>query len=898
LGADLSFVMVNERLIEVTGYSRQELLTKNAMDLVLPEDRPKVSENRRKRVAGKPVERTYEFRIVTKQGRTVLVEASLDLLRQGNEVLGVQGIFRDVTQRWEAEQALRDREENYRQLFEGISDVVIVVSPEQQILAFNEVAAHHLEYTHLELLALNYRELCPVWDMETSERHLRHALEAGEARWESERIRKDGVVYPVEISARRIRYQDRPALILISRDITQRKDIEETLRSIAVGVSSSTGEEFFEYFVRHLAYALRADFVCLLELGADRHAIRLLAEYAGSAAAEGNTAALIGASCEHLFRDGVTCHPQDVRQVFPQDEFLEAVGGDGYVGAPLFDRAGEPLGALVAVSGTPIANPGSAKSLMSIYAARAGAELERSRAERALRASEERLRTMFEGIDDAMFVHDFEGRLLDCNAAACRRLGYTREELLHMRTFDIDTPGFSSNFRKRVETQLREGRLTCEGEHRARDGRVIPVDIHTSVIEYQGKQAVLAVIRDITERKHMEEENRQIQAQMLQAQKLESLGVLAGGIAHDFNNLLMGVLGNASLAMLDLPADSPARQTMIEIETAALRAGDLAKQMLAYSGRGKFLVQTLDLSELIMEMGNLVSASVPKKTVVQYRLAPNLSRIEADVAQMRQLVMNLVTNAADAIGDSTGTITVTTGGMDADRTYLQSTLLDDSLAEGPYVFLEVHDTGAGMDAETRRKIFDPFFSTKFLGRGLGLAAVLGIVRSHGGAIKVESEVGSGTTFRVLLPASQRLDSAGQPHSGGGVWRPNGAILVVDDEESVRVVAQRALERQGFRVLTANDGFEGLELFRNHLEEIALVLLDVTMPLMGGLEVFQEMRALRGDVRVLLSSGYSEQEATERFTGMELAGFIQKPYRAQELIAKVATAFEAGAAQRD
>jgi CheY-like chemotaxis protein len=297
------------------------------------------------------------------------------------------------------------------------------------------------------------------------------------------------------------------------------------------------------------------------------------------------------------------------------------------------------------------------------------------------------------------------------------------------------------------------------------------------------------------------------------------------------------------------------------------------------------MIGKIDLGRLVEEMGYLLKASLPKNVVVKYHLAPGLPIIEGDPTQLRQVVMNLITNAADAIGGTrSGIVTVNTSVIHAERAYLEGMLLDDALVPGNYVSLEVSDTGCGMTPETRAKIFDPFFTTKFTGRGLGLAAVLGIMRAHKGAIKVYSEPGRGSTFKILLPALE-----GEPDTIRGLratalaWRGAGTILVVDDEETVRNVTKRILERAGFEVRLASNGVEALEIFALHQAEIRAVLLDVTMPRMGGEETFRRLRQLAPAVRVLLSSGYSEQEAMSRFAGKGLAGFVAKPFRPQGLL---------------
>jgi PAS domain S-box-containing protein len=384
-------------------------------------------------------------------------------------------------------------------------------------------------------------------------------------------------------------------------------------------------------------------------------------------------------------------------------------------------------------------------------------------------------------------------------------------------------------------------------------------------------------ISDITESRRME-------TKLVETAKLESLGVLAGGIAHDFNNLLTGILGNASLARLELPPSSLGQPMLDQIEIAARRAADLCKQMLAYAGKGRFVVQRLDVNKLIEDTTHLLQISIAKNCVLRFNLATHLPAIRGDATQLRQVIMNLVINASEAIGARSGSLALTTGIARVDQEYLKGFRPDASPPPGDYVFIEVSDNGCGMDATTLSKIFDPFFTTKFTGRGLGLAAVLGIVRGHKGGLKVYSEPGKGTTFKLFFPivSGQAQDSL-NPYSETVSFKGAGTVLVVDDEETVRTVAARMLERLGFSVMLANDGREGMETFRANPTRFSLILLDLTMPHLDGEETFRQMRMLNPNVRVILTSGFNQQEAVNRFTGKGLAGFIQKPFELGSLI---------------
>ena len=504
---------------------------------------------------------------------------------------------------------------------------------------------------------------------------------------------------------------------------------------------------------------------------------------------------------------------------------------------------------------------------------------------------------LLEVVPDAMVVADADGRIVLINTQALQLFGYDRDELLGQRVEALVPEALReqhavlrADFHAHPRMRPMAGGVDLVAQRK--DGSRFFAQISLRPLATGNGDLVIAAVRETTERRRAEETQRQLQAQLQQRQKLESLGVLAGGIAHDFNNILTAILGNASLALVEMPPESTARVLVKEIERASQRAAELIRQMLAYSGKGHFVIQPLSLSRVVEETASLLQAVISKKSVLRFDFFPNLPRISADATQIRQVVMNLITNASDAIGDRSGIITLRTGMLHADHDYLMTTHLFEELPEGDYIYLEVSDTGSGMDESTKARIFDPFFSTKFTGRGLGLAAVQGIVRGHHGAIKVYSEVSRGTTFKILFPVYD-LKENGQDVVEPSLeqWRGAGTILVVDDEESGRTLLRSILVRQGFEVLEAKDGRDALAVFRQHQADIRAVLLDLTMPHLGGQEAFRELRRIRSDVRVVLMSGYSEQEVTSLFSGKGIAGFVQKPFRVSDLMTVVRQSLE-------
>ncbi|MBM4067931.1 MAG: PAS domain S-box protein [Planctomycetes bacterium] len=494
----------------------------------------------------------------------------------------------------------------------------------------------------------------------------------------------------------------------------------------------------------------------------------------------------------------------------------------------------------------------------------------------------------------AIYTLDPESKVHSWNQAAESIFGWAAAEVIGQYLPMVQDPEHRAEA-MRLHERLRAGQTVINHETKRvrKDGRLIDVSLSAALIRdaHGNETGIMALADDITTRKRAEAERQRLMAQVQHGQKLESLGVLTGGIAHDFNNLLTAILGNAGIALMQLSRESPARPTIQEIETASLRAAELVRQMLAYSGKGQLIVQPLCLSRIVEEMAHLLQAVISKKAVLRFDFAAHVPSITGDATQIRQVVMNLITNASDALAESTGVIKLRTGIMFADRDYLSTTYLPQDLVENYYAYLEVADTGCGMDAATMERIFDPFFSTKFTGRGLGLAAVLGIVRGHHGAIKIDSQPGKGTTFRVLFPCTDQTSASSETAARPSEpWRGKGTILVVDDEEVVRTLAARALQMSGFEVIQAADGKQALQIIAADVR-LVLVLLDFSMPHMNGDESLRELRKLKPNMAIVLMSGHPESDLADHFAAGDLAGFVATPFRPMEVIAAVRRALE-------
>jgi PAS domain S-box-containing protein len=760
----------------------------------------------------------------------------------------------ELRERHRQEELLRNSEDYNRRLFDTLPVGLVLCRMNGELVDLNPAFAKMIGYSIEEARRLSYWDITPDKYNADEQHQLERLEETGlYGSFEKEYRHKNGHLVPVSLVGVRIYKDGTPYIWSSVKDISDRKRAEEERRKS-------------ELKFRSLLYS--APLPLLLSDAGDR-VIYINDRFTR----------LFGYSREDLptldaWRERAYPDPEYRQGVVKTwTDRVQSVTEPGSDLAPLeiTVRCKNGQTRIVEISGI-VLEDGRLVTFVD--------RTEHIQAEQALRDSEQRYRKLYEAMAQPMALHEIicdaagnpiDYRFLDVNPAFERMLGMPRETIIGSRVLEL-LPGTESTWIEHY------GRVALTGRSEQFDNYAAELDRHFNVIAYSPDKGQFAVIvTDVTERIQMLESQQRLQQQMLQTQKMESLGVLAGGIAHDFNNILMTVLGNVDLALLRLAPESPATIHLKQIESAAVKAADLSNQMLAYSGKGKFVVEPLNLGRVIEEMAHMLEISISKQAVLRFNFSDNLPSVEADATQLRQVILNLVINASEAIGKRSGVISISTGAMTCDKAYLEEVWIDSGLTEGIYVYVEVADTGCGIAREDIGRIFDPFFTTKFAGRGLGIAAVLGIVRGHRGAIKVYSELGRGTTFKILLPASDRpavlFDTDAAPLN----WKGDGTVLLVDDEETVRSIGTSLLEELGFNVITCTDGREALKIFQQQKEQIRFVLMDLTMPHMDGEEAYREMRRIDPHVKVIMTSGYNEQEVSQKFVGKKLAGFLQKPY---------------------
>ncbi len=909
---DRRITYTNEGFTRLTGYAAGELLGKSCAILQGLQTDPAVAKKLHSAVHG---DGFFDGEILNyrKDGTTfwnaLLISPTRD---EHGAMTGYIGIQRDITQRRQAELALHRSEEHFRTLADNLPDVVARFDRDQRYLYVNPSARLATGIAPESFLGRTSEELgmpprqTAVWKAAlarilatgTEERiEFSYPGPTGNTSWEARMVAERGGNAGIE------------SVLVVSRDVTEHRRVEmrnagerAVLELLSSGVQLHT---VLDRLARSYEEIFTGMICSVLLLDADgrrlRHCVAPSLPEAYCRAVDGIEIGARAGSCGAAAFNRQTTVAADIANDPLWEDYRELALTHGLQACwslPLISSQDRVLGSLALYARQPASPRPEDITTLERGTHFASLAIERCELARSLEESQVRLETLVSNLPGMAYrCQNDETRTMTYVSDSCEAVtGYRREELENSRVIAYGNLIHSEDrdwLRAKCQAAL-DAHTPCQNEYRILDkrGHVRWVSERASGV-YAVDGTLLFIdgfIQDITAARESKVERVQLDRKMQDTQKLESLGMLAGGIAHDFNNLLTTILGNASLAALELPSGSPAQDCVSQITEASLRAADLCKQMLAYAGRGRFVVQNLDLGHLVEQTAQMLQISVSKKAVLHYHLVKGLPLIEADATQLRQVIMNLVINASDAIGNQNGVITISTGLARVDRGDLDSLPMAADIAEGDYIFLEIADNGCGMSAETQAKIFDPFFTTKFTGRGLGLAAVLGIIRGHAGAMKLHSEPGKGTTFKLYFPVAAGVNNAtAHRPTLTSEWHGTGTVLVVDDEKSMRDTVERMMRHMGLDPVLARDGREAVELFNATPARFDCVLLDLMMPQMDGRQAFTELRRLRPDLPVVLMSGINAQEAMAHFTGIELAGFLQKPFTITDLSAVLQTA---------
>lgn len=830
------FIYVSPECKRLLGYRQEEFTGKTSFDFMSHEEKIRVRPLFEKRISQCKPFKNLENTLLHRDGHTVIFETSATpVFNSMNEFTGYIGICRNMTRYRESDKALRESEENFRRIIEHIPSVYYSHNTDNVLTYMSPQTGEILDCEPEEAL-INWQNFLtdhPV-NMEglintqkaidTGERQKPYILEliSNKGRHVWGEIRES----PVVKNGKTV------AVVGTLTDITEKKKIEEVLRE---------SEEKFRVLAEN-----STDMI-------SRHSPEGIFLYVSP-----SCHTLLGYNPDELLGKSSYdyIHPEDRHKVSHSHNIILEKPVIYTVSYRFLRKNSE----YICFETTSRAVFDQKTGMISEINASSRDITFRKRTEEELRQSRKMLQLVLDTIPVRVFWKDRNSVFLGCNRLFALDAGLSSPDVIIGKSdFELGWKDQAENYRADDTMVMETGKpkLVYEESQTKPDGQIRY--LKTSKIPLYDRKGhvvgILGTYEDITDNKKAEAEKHKLEQKMQHAQKLESLGVLAGGIAHDFNNLLVAILGNAELALLELSSGSTARFYLSEIENASVRAADLCKQMLAYAGKGRFVVEPLNISLLVQEMAQMLEISISRKAILKYNFLENLPVIEADSTQIRQVIMNLIINASEAIKDKKGIISVSTGSMFCDSSYMSGSYIYEHLPEGNYVYIEISDTGTGMDKETQMKIFDPFFTTKFSGRGLGLAAVLGIVRGHKGFIKLYSEPEKGTNFKVLFPALKNIgEEISRDVNRLKNWRGKGTVLLVDDDQSVLDVTGSMLKKLGFNVLNAMNGHEAvkiisLSLSMTHEEnkKIACIILDFTMPHMDGEETFRELRKLTKNI---------------------------------------------------
>ncbi len=863
---------VNSGFEQIFGYSLKEAQGKIIQDLICPERFFNESKELDQRsLAGI---KSIELIRKRKSGEEIDVRASAGPIKVGEKLVGRFVVFDDISEQKQAEIKLRESEERFRFLAEKTADIIWTVDLRLNTIYVSPSIEKVLGFTPGE------RKQQPLEEMLTTESLQRVITEFSKAlkreeegnidpdrsiAIELEYYRKDGSSVWMENNMIPMRDHngDFVGIYGVSRDITERKQavkqLEESEKKLRTIIEHSN-EIFYIHDTEDVFTYVSP-----------------------------TSKFILGYTPEELERkwtDLITTNPLNRRGIDITENALRT----GKKQAPYLLEVKRKDGTrvLLEIDESPVKGPDG--KVEAIAGAARDVSLQKEVEER-LRKSELRFRNLFAAISDIIYTQDLEGRFLSLNPAMCHLFGYDEEDLIGKRASDFMKPEFSEAYETEyLEKVKKEGHLQGTSIYYTKEGKKIYLEYRSSMVYPEdGEPYISGTGRDVTARIQSERQVAKLHAHLAQAQKMESIGTLAGGIAHNFNNVLMGIQGRASLMMMNKDSSHPDYDHLKGIEEYVRSASELTRDLLGFARGGKYEVKPTDLNALVKHE-NRMFGRTKKEIRIHGKYEKDLWTVEVDQGQIRQVFLNLYVNAWQAMPNG-GDLYVQTENVTLSPSYLKSIK---EAGPGHYVKISVTDTGVGMDDATREKVFDPFFSTKEMGQGsgLGLASVYGIIKNHGGFIRVSSIEGQGTTFEIHLPASKNKAVEEGPGTDRHEIRyGQGTVLLVDDEEMIVLVGRLMLEKLGYRVLVAGSGQEALDVYGEKKEEIDLVILDMVMPGMGGGETYDRLKEIDGDVKVLLSSGYSIDGQAKEIMDRGCRGFIQKPFAVEELSRRVEKVFD-------
>ncbi len=846
-----------------------------------PEDRERVTAGFHAFITGRKETWHADYRFMRKDGSPAYVLDRAFAIRdaEGRAVRAVGGLT-DLTERRLAAERLKASEAQYRLLFHNNPHPMWVYeSGTLRFLAVNAAAVAHYGYSEAEFLAMTIRDIRPEGQLEALDQTLAGLVPGEKLFGVWIHRRKDGTEIEVEISSDAIVFDGRSARLTLAHDVTARRRAErerqktqEAVLAVARGVSAAAGADFFDRLTLSMVEALGADagLVAMIDPENPGRA-RTLSLVTGGIVRPNIEYPLAGSPCERIVPGQTRVFARDVRKLFPENRLMAGLEVEAYVGNPLENAAGGRAGVMAVLFGRPLERTEFIASTLRIFAARATAELERRRVDERVREQA----ALLDKAQDAILVRDLEHRITYWNKSAERLYGWAAEEALGRSVEKLlyqDTTGFHD-----AMAQLRErGEWVGELQQFNKQGSGLVIEGRwTLVRDDRGvPRAVLAINTDITEKKKLE-------MQFLRAQRMESIGTLAGGIAHDLNNVLAPIIMAIDLLKLSV-TDERGRSMLTTMAASARRGAEMVRQVLSFARGVEGRRVEVHPSHLIREIEKIALDTFPKNIQIETRAETGLWTITGDPTQLHQVLINLCVNARDAMPGG-GRLVVGAQNQVLDARYAAANI---DAKPGPYVALQIEDTGTGIPAPILDKIFDPFFTTKALGKGtgLGLSTSLAIVKSHDGFIRVYSEPGRGSRFQIYLPA--RPDGAGGATAVVQAELPRGCgetVLVVDDEDSIRQIARRTLEAFGYQVLLASDGAEALEVYSARRDEIAVVLTDMMMPVMDGAATIHALLKINPRARILAASGIAANGDVAKTAGVGARHFISKPYTADTLL---------------